>query len=156
MNRFHVHLTVKDLNQSTDFYRKLFNQAPNVEKPDYAKWMLDDPRINFAISTHGKTGVNHFGFQADDDIGLNQLRQRAEAAAGPSILDEGETSCCYANSNKHWTQDPDGMPWEHFFTMAEAQTYENKSAIDYPTSPKDNNAQNICCVPSGISAGGCC
>ena len=94
MKRFHVHLSVDDLAQSIGFYSRLFGQAPAVERTDYAKWMLDDPRVNFAISARGHAlGVNHFGFQAEDTAELQVLKQRADAAAGDAVLDQGETAC---------------------------------------------------------------
>ena len=117
MKRFHVHVHVDDLPASIAFYSKLFAAAPTRVEPDYAKWMLDDPRVNFAISTRGgKPGVDHLGFQTDDAGELAELKARAEAA-DMSVLDEGETTCCYHRSEKHWVTDPQGIAWEHFHTL---------------------------------------
>ena len=121
--RFHVHLHVDDLNQSIAFYNQLFAAEPARHEADYAKWMLEDPPVNFAISTRGQgTGIDHLGIQVDNDADLAELKARAAAAAGP-VLDEGETSCCYARSEKHWTTDPQGVAWEHFHTLADIPTF---------------------------------
>lgn len=119
MKRFHVHLHVEDLAHSVAFYSKLFASAPTRTEADYAKWMLDDPRVNFAISTRGSApGVDHLGMQTDDAAELAELKQRAEAA-DMALLAEGETSCCYARSEKHWVTDPQGIAWEHFHTLGD-------------------------------------
>ena len=153
MKRFHVHLAVENLAASTLFYNNLFGQQPNVEKPDYVKWLLDDPMVNFAISNRGEeNGLNHFGFQAADETELGELKQRAEAAAGEAILDEGQTTCCYANSEKHWVTDPAGIAWEHYHTMSAAQTY-NAEPTQTPTAAQASG----CCVPEAATAPkGCC
>ncbi|MBC7955695.1 MAG: glyoxalase/bleomycin resistance/dioxygenase family protein [Cytophagales bacterium] len=118
MNRFHVHAHVEDLPASIAFYTKMFAAEPTRVESDYAKWMLDDPRINFAISSRGgKPGVDHLGFQTDTVEELAVLKARAEAA-DMTLLDEGETSCCYARSDKHWITDPQGIAWEHFHTLS--------------------------------------
>ena len=117
MKRFHVHAHVEDLQASIAFYSKLFAAAPARTESDYAKWMLEDPRINFAISTRGgKPGVDHLGIQTDDADELAGLKARAQAA-DMTLLDEGETTCCYARSEKHWVTDPQGIAWEHFHTL---------------------------------------
>ena len=117
MKRFHVHAHVEDLSASVAFYSKLFGAEPARLESDYAKWMLDDPRINFAISTRGgKPGVDHLGIQTDDAEELAELKARAQAA-DLSLFDEGEVSCCYARSEKHWVTDPQGIAWEHFHTL---------------------------------------
>jgi len=140
MKRFHVHLHVNDLAASIGFYSKLFAAAPTRVEGDYAKWMLDDPRLNFAISTRGaKSGVDHLGFQADDEAELAQLRQRAEAA-DRSVLDEGVTTCCYARSEKHWVTDPQGVAWEHFHTLANIPVFNEASAA--------TGGATGCCAPS--------
>lgn len=150
MKRFHAHITVTDMAANIDFYSKLFGQAPTVTKEDYAKWMLDDPRVNFAISTHGNTtGVNHFGLQADGESELAHLKQQAEAAAGHDMNDAAEETCCYAVSKKYWVVDPSGIPWEQYASMAESKTYYDEAAGDG------------CCVPSAPSqpteaTKGCC
>ena len=117
MKRFHAHVHVDDLAQSIAFYSKLFAAAPTRVEADYAKWMLEDPRVNFAISTRGATpGLDHFGLQTDDAAELAELKARAEAA-DMALLDEGNTTCCYARSEKHWVTDPQGIAWEHFRTL---------------------------------------
>lgn len=138
MNRFHVHLNVSDLAASTRFYTELFATPPSVQKADYAKWMLEDPRVNFAISTRGsKIGVDHLGIQTETEEELGELRARA-VAAGMTLLDEGETSCCYARSDKYWLQDPQGLAWEGFRTLADVPLYGE--------TPKVEQAKSACCV----------
>ena len=118
MKRFHVHLHVDDLDKNIAFYSKLFGAEPSRVESDYAKWMLDDPRVNFAISTRGNqaTGLDHLGFQVDEATELAELKQRAQAGE-IALLDEGRTTCCYAHSDKHWITDPQGVAWEHFHTL---------------------------------------
>lgn len=123
MNRFHVHLNVTDLAASIRFYSALFAAEPTVVKSDYAKWMLDDPRVNFAISNTGRApGIDHLGLQTDDEAGLAELGRRIDAA-GQAAIREDATVCCYAQSDKVWTEDPQGMRWETFHTFGEATTY---------------------------------
>ena len=118
MKRFHVHAHVEDLQASIAFYSKMFGAEPTRVESDYAKWMIEDPRINFAISTRGgKPGVDHLGIQTDTEEELAELKARAQAA-DMALLDEGETTCCYARSEKHWVTDPQGIAWEHFHTLA--------------------------------------
>jgi catechol 2,3-dioxygenase-like lactoylglutathione lyase family enzyme len=149
MKRFHVHLAVDDLEASIAFYSRLFGQGPSRREADYAKWMLDDPRVNFALSARGHApGVNHFGMQADSPEELAQLRHQAEAADAGAILDEGETVCCYARSDKHWVTDPQGLAWEHFVSLGESLTYG-----------QDRPDAAACCLPEPPAAGGvkkCC
>ncbi|NND00971.1 MAG: glyoxalase/bleomycin resistance/dioxygenase family protein, partial [Gammaproteobacteria bacterium] len=112
MKRMHIHIGVENLDQGIEFYNALFGVQPVKTKTDYAKWMLDDPRINFAISTRpGKTGVDHLGLQVDGDDELEELRTRLKSA-DMSVFDEGETVCCYAHSDKSWVKDPSGIAWE--------------------------------------------
>ncbi|MBI5718471.1 MAG: glyoxalase/bleomycin resistance/dioxygenase family protein [Burkholderiales bacterium] len=128
MKRFHVHVHVDDLARSVAFYSKLFAAAPARLEGDYAKWMLDDPRINFAISARGaKAGVDHLGFQVDDASELAELKARAEAA-GMALQDEGETTCCYARSEKHWVTDPQGVAWEQFHTLGGIPVFSEAAA----------------------------
>jgi catechol 2,3-dioxygenase-like lactoylglutathione lyase family enzyme len=123
MKRFHVHVNVDQLDQSIRFYTTLFGAAPSVLKPDYAKWMLDDPRINFAISQRGrKAGVDHLGLQADDTAELAAIGARLQAADAVALAEQG-TTCCYAHSDKFWAEDPQGVRWESFHTHGEATTY---------------------------------
>ena len=123
MKRLHVHVAVDDLNKSIGFYSKLFGTAPSVTKPDYAKWMLDDPRVNFAISSRNAgQGIDHLGIQVDSDSELRELAGRLQAA-GEATRDQEATTCCYAQSNKSWVNDPSGIRWETFFTFGEATAY---------------------------------
>jgi len=163
MKRFHVHLTVDDLDANIAFYSQLFGQAPTRQETDYAKWMLEDPRVNFAISARGHgQGVNHFGIQADSAEELSALRRQAEAASGGQLLDEGETTCCYARSDKHWVTDPQGMPWEHYVTMGSSVTFGDTPTLDdtaccVPTSAHAQPAeQSACCAPAPTASGSKC
>jgi catechol 2,3-dioxygenase-like lactoylglutathione lyase family enzyme len=123
MKRFHVHLAVDDLAQSIGFYSALFGGAPAVRQPDYAKWMLEDPRVNFAISSRGlPAGIDHLGLQVDSDDELAELRNRVAGARLPAA-DQENAACCYARSNKTWTRDPQGVAWEAFHTMEQVATY---------------------------------
>ena len=117
MKRFHVHVHVDDLAKNIAFYSAMFDQPPARTESDYAKWMLDDPPVNFAISTRGNaTGVDHLGIQVDSKEQLQELRGRA-AKADMALLDEGETTCCYARSDKYWVTDPQGIAWEQYHTL---------------------------------------
>ena len=117
MKRFHVHVHVNDLAKNIAFYSAMFNQQPTRTEGDYAKWMLEDPPVNFAISTRGEaTGVDHLGIQVDSKEQLTEIRGHA-AQADMAILDEGETTCCYARSDKYWVTDPQGVAWEQFHTL---------------------------------------
>ena len=128
MKRFHVHAHVENLQASIDFYSKMFAAEPTRVESDYAKWMLDDPRINFAISTRGtQLGIDHLGIQAEDATELAELKARAQAA-DMALLDEGKTSCCYARSEKHWVTDPQGIAWEHFHTLGSIPLFSEKAA----------------------------
>ena len=123
MKRFHVHAHVENLPTSIAFYSKMFGAEPARVEGDYAKWMLDDPRINFAISTRGgKPGVDHLGIQTDTEEELVALKQQAQAAQ-MTLLDVGETSCCYARSDKYWLTDPQGIAWEQFHTLGSIPTF---------------------------------
>lgn len=123
MKRFHVHVHVEDLPQSIAFYSHLFAAEPTRIESDYAKWMLEDPRVNFAISTRGaQPGVDHLGIQVDDASELAALEAQAEAA-DMTLLEVGETTCCYARSTKHWVVDPQGVAWERFHTLADIPVF---------------------------------
>jgi catechol 2,3-dioxygenase-like lactoylglutathione lyase family enzyme len=129
MKRLHVHVGVSDLAASIRFYSTLFATAPSVVKPDYAKWMLEDPRVNFAISTgRDGVGVSHLGLQAETADELAEVSERLDAAGRP-VLAEGATTCCYAQSDKSWISDPDGVVWEAFHTSGEATTYGTSPAL---------------------------
>ncbi len=123
MKRLHVHIAVEDLQRSVDFYSTLFAAEPTVRKDDYAKWMLDDPRVNLAISARGAaTGVEHLGIQAETGEELAEVYDRLKRADAP-VLEEGATTCCYAKSEKSWVSDPAGVPWEVFHTVGESAVY---------------------------------
>lgn len=154
MKRLHVHVGVSDLDRSLAFYSALFAAPPTVVKPDYAKWMLDDPRVNFAISSgqHESKGVEHLGIQAEDTAELAEVYSRLQAADRP-ILDEGRTTCCYAKSEKSWIADPDGVTWEAFFTDGEASRYGDSPAL---SALSDNAAAGNCCAPAVLAAEPAC
>jgi catechol 2,3-dioxygenase-like lactoylglutathione lyase family enzyme len=131
MKRLHVHVGVGDLDASIAFYSRFFGAEPVVTKGDYAKWMLEDPRVNFAISTgqHEGRGVQHLGIQTESAGELGEVYRRLETAGQP-VLEEGETTCCYAQSEKSWVADPDGVAWEAFFTHGEAAIYGDSPALE--------------------------
>lgn len=142
MKRLHVHVSVDDLNQSIGFYSTLFGATPSVLKDDYAKWMLDDPRVNFAISTRAaEAGLSHLGIQVDEPGELSDIAGRLQDA-GASTVDETATTCCYARSDKTWVSDPSGIRWETFRTFGEATVYgEDLSAVPAPAPAKSSG----CC-----------
>lgn len=146
MKRFHVHLAVGDLEQSTKFYTDLFGSAPTVQKEDYAKWMLDDPRVNFAISARGREpGLDHLGIQVENETELKEVSKRLKAV-DMQIFDEGQTTCCYAKSEKAWVVDPQNIAWETFLTTGQATVYGNDNSVssaEIPTSRK-----SACCAPA--------
>jgi catechol 2,3-dioxygenase-like lactoylglutathione lyase family enzyme len=162
MNRFHVHLNVADLDAGIRFYSALFAAEPIVRKSDYAKWMLEDPRVNFAISNTGRTpGIDHLGIQVDEAAGLAELGRRLDVAGG-TVVPEEAAVCCYAKSDKLWTEDPQGTRWETFHTTGEATTYyagESACATDGAActpnvadkKPKVDKG-SPCCAPNS----GCC
>lgn len=160
MNRFHVHLNVDQLDSSIRFYTTLFGTVPTVLKPDYAKWMLDDPRVNFAISQRGRTaGVDHLGLQVEDEAELAAISARLQSADAIALAEKA-TTCCYAHSDKYWAEDPQGVRWESFRTLGEATTYTGAADTDA------TRAGSSCCGPatptrSAASCGpnadsGCC
>lgn len=156
MKRFHVHLHVSDLDKNIGFYSALFNQPPTRTEGDYAKWMLEDPPVNFAISTRGTTpGLDHLGFQVGSTEELAELKSQAQAA-DMALLDEGETTCCYARSDKYWITDPQGVAWEQFHTLDNIPVFSESapasgSACCAPAAPAS------CCGPADkTSVSGCC
>jgi catechol 2,3-dioxygenase-like lactoylglutathione lyase family enzyme len=146
MKRLHVHVGVTDLEQSISFYSTLFAAEPTVHKADYAKWMLDDPRVNFAISSgqHATKGIEHLGIQVENSEELSQVYDRLKAADRP-VLEEGATTCCYAKSEKSWVSDPDGVVWEAFHTNGEATVYGDSPRL---SALSDNAAETNCCAPA--------
>lgn len=147
MKRFHVHLGVPDLAASIRFYSGLFGSEPTVRKDDYAKWMLDDPRVNFAISQRegGRKGLNHLGLQAEDENELAGIRAQFEAADRDVTLAEPNVSCCYARGNKHWVTDPQGIAWEAFHTFDTIAVYDG--------SKLEGADAKACCGPETAAAG---
>jgi catechol 2,3-dioxygenase-like lactoylglutathione lyase family enzyme len=159
MKRFHAHLFVDDLQANIRFYSAVFGAQPTVLKDDYAKWMVEDPRVNFAISTRGTAaGLDHFGIQTDDAAELREMKARVQEA-DLAVADDGMTTCCYARSDKHWITDPQGIAWEHFQTLGDIPVFHEKASESESTQP-------ACCAPrSGSgktlnipikSAGACC
>jgi extradiol dioxygenase family protein len=137
MKRFHVHVSVDDLAASVRFYSTVFAASPTILKDDYAKWMLEDPRINFAISRRGtKSGLDHLGVQLESDAELTELRKQV-AAAELAALDQPNAECCYVRSDKYWTIDPQGIAWETFHTLESIPVYGESD----PAAPK------ACCMP---------
>ena len=146
MKRLHVHLGVEDLAQSIRFYSTLFAAEPTVLKTDYAKWMLDDPRVNFAISQgHGAAGIQHLGIQAQDADELAEIYGRLQQADRP-VLEEGATVCCYAQSEKSWISDPQGLAWETFLTRGDSTVYGGNGPAIGSNIPA--RAASGCCGPA--------
>jgi catechol 2,3-dioxygenase-like lactoylglutathione lyase family enzyme len=148
MKRLHVHVSVADLDQSVRFYATLFAAEPSVLKPDYAKWMLDDPRVNFAISQRGgAVGVQHLGIQAEDTAELGEIYDRLKQAERP-IVAQAATICCYAKSDKQWIADPQGVAWETFLTQGEATVYGDGGSIEKLQAATGE----VCCEPALTAA----
>jgi catechol 2,3-dioxygenase-like lactoylglutathione lyase family enzyme len=149
VKRLHIHVGVNDLSQSVRFYSTLFEAEPTVLKDDYAKWMLEDPRVNFAISAgqHSTKGIQHLGVQAENREELAEVYARLTAADRP-VLEEGRTTCCYAKSEKSWITDPDGIVWETFHTDGEATTYGDNPALG---TLSDNLGEDKCCLPKAAA-----
>jgi catechol 2,3-dioxygenase-like lactoylglutathione lyase family enzyme len=144
MKRFHVHVAVDDLDRSIGFYSALFATQPSVVKADYAKWMLDDPRVNFAISTRGRQpGLDHLGIQAESGDELKEIYARLHEADG-AIIEQGQTSCCYAKSQKSWIDDPSGISWEAFHTTGESTDYGDGSGERAARVAHEKS----CCAPA--------
>lgn len=145
MKRFHVHVGVRNLDESIRFYSGLFGIEPTVRKPDYAKWMIDDPRINFAISQRSaKFGVNHLGLQVDESEELPEIKERFAAADKTSLVDEVGVTCCYAKSDKHWVTDPQGVAWEGWHSLGQVEIHEATSEVVQPETLE----QAGCCTPT--------
>ena len=149
MKRLHVHVGVDDLAQSVRFYSTIFASEPTVLKDDYAKWMLSDPRVNFAISAgqHPAKGVQHLGIQVDSTDELGEVYARLKAADRP-VLEEGRTTCCYAKSEKSWIADPDGLVWETFYTDGAATTYGDSPPLG---TLADSLGDDKCCLPKAAA-----
>lgn len=167
MKRFHVHVSVDNIPKAVKFYSQMFGEQPTVEKTDYAKWMLADPRVNFAISARGRAaGLDHLGIQVENKEELKEVYGRMENAG--QLLPQGETTCCYAKSEKSWVHDPQGIAWEAFHTTGEATVYGEGempagegSACCVPLAPSAEK-EAACCVPSAAkgdttaTGGSCC
>ena len=154
MKRLHVHVAVENLEHSVAFYSALFATSPAVLKTDYAKWMLDDPRVNFAISTRGReAGLDHLGIQVENKGELAEVYGRLQEAGG-IVIEQAETTCCYAKSEKSWIDDPAGIAWETFLTTGESTDYGDGTGEH---EPRVANAK-ACCMPNANpdSAATCC
>jgi hypothetical protein len=163
MKRMHVHVSVDDLTHSIQFYSTLFAAQPTVTKPDYAKWMLDDPRVNFAISIgNGRKGLDHLGIQVETPDELQEVYGRLRQADRP-VLDEGATVCCYAQSEKSWIIDPQGLSWETFHTSGESTVYGDSADLGpirilAGACCTSETPQDACCAPKAepLPAAACC
>ena len=155
MKRLHVHVAVSDLPQSVGFYSALFAAQPTVLKTDYAKWMLDDPHVNFAISTRGREpGLDHLGIQVENQEELHEVYDRLRQAGG-NMIEQGETTCCYAKSEKSWIDDPAGIAWETFHTTGESTVYGDGSGENQARIAHEK--QSACCAPQAVpSSSACC
>jgi lactoylglutathione lyase len=148
MKRFHMHVAVKDLDASVRFYSTLFGTDPTVRKPDYAKWMLDDPRVNFAISARaGEAGIDHVGIQAENEAELEDVRARL-ARADQAYVAQKEVACCYARSNKYWVEDPEGIAWEAWHTLEDVPVYGSGTRPSVAEAAKPV----ACCAPAAATA----
>lgn len=149
MKRLHVHVSVDDLPESIRFYSGLFAAEPTMRRADYAKWLLDDPRVNFAISQRGgTTGIEHLGIQVETADELAEVQARLRAAGRP-VLEEGATTCCYAKSEKSWIGDPQGIAWEAFLTTGESTVYGDNPELGRPAGAccTPETPQGVCCPP---------
>ncbi len=151
MKRLHVHLSVDNLEQNINFYSTLFGCQPTVQHGDYAKWMLEDPRVNFAISNRSKTvGLDHLGIQAENESELQGIKQQLDATQTPIDTQEG-TACCYSQSDKHWVTDPQGIAWESFHTLNKIPTFNGQE--------NESDAGSACCpapAPELAKKSSCC
>jgi catechol 2,3-dioxygenase-like lactoylglutathione lyase family enzyme len=158
MKRLHVHVSVDDLQGSIRFYSGLFGTQPTVAKPDYAKWMLDDPRVNFAISARcEKAGVDHLGIQVETPDELREVHGRLQQAERP-VLEEGATTCCYAESEKAWTSDPQGLLWESFMTTGESTVFGDDTRLAGFRTSGGKAESSPCCgaEPAPVIEAACC
>jgi catechol 2,3-dioxygenase-like lactoylglutathione lyase family enzyme len=163
MKRLHVHVAVDDLAESVRFYATLFAAEPTVAKPDYAKWMLDDPRVNFAISARraARTGVEHLGIQVETEAELADVYDRLSRADRP-VVEQQATTCCYARSDKQWISDPQGVAWETFLTRGQAVDYGRPGAAgrlvrtEEPSAETAPPSAGACCGPARPAAAAAC
>jgi catechol 2,3-dioxygenase-like lactoylglutathione lyase family enzyme len=160
MKRFHVNVSVRDLPESIRFYTALFAAEPTVRKDDYAKWMVDDPRINFAISRRGfPAGINHLGIQVESAAELTAMRAQL-TRADSALVEQTGAACCYANSDKYWVTDPAGVAWETFHTLDAIPVHGEDAAVAPTASgccvPRRATTNERCCVPAPETAEDCC
>lgn len=166
MKRLHIHISVNELSESKKFYSTIFNAAPSVEREDYAKWDLDEPAVNFAISNHGHPrGLNHLGIQVDSEDELAQIAERLDKAEITASKQEG-ASCCYSRSNKHWALDPQGIAWESFHTLGDIPIFgedtktgleDESSACCIPLHIRESDGEDAAtCIPNEADTTGCC
>ncbi len=161
MKRFHVHVAVEDLSASIRFYSTLFGSSPSVTEADYAKWMIDDPRVNFAISSRGRNGgVNHLGFQVDSAAELVEMKSQLEAA-DTALIEETAIECCYARSDKYWITDPSGIAWETFHSLGQVPVYgeegeQTQDSCRAPMAAPEGSTQNSGCAPVQSKAKNSC
>ncbi|WP_031433221.1 ArsI/CadI family heavy metal resistance metalloenzyme [Methylomarinum vadi] len=149
MKRLHIHLAVEDLEQNIDFYSTLFGCRPTVQHEDYAKWMLDDPRVNFAISNRSKRlGLDHLGIQAENEEELHAIKHQLDATQAP-IEEQNGAACCYARSDKYWITDPQGIAWESFHSLSEIPTFNDSQATSDGENP-------FTCRPAASKSSSCC
>jgi catechol 2,3-dioxygenase-like lactoylglutathione lyase family enzyme len=161
MKRMHVHVSVDDIPKAIGFYSALFAAQPSVVKPDYAKWMLDDPQVNFAISMRGRaSGLDHLGIQVEDQAELHEVYARLGQAGG-EVTEQGETTCCYAKSEKSWIDDPAGISWETFLTTGESTVYGDgtgERSGEARIAQAGDAKAGACCTPTPAAAkdSACC
>ena len=155
MKRLHINLTTADLTRSIAFYNDLFEQEPTVLKPDYAKWLLDNPRVNFSLSTHGSTpGIDHLGIEAEEPAEFEQMRARLRDSA-KDIFEQPDVSCCYATSSKAWVRDPNGVAWETFISH-DSTTHYGDGSIERAKAADEDVSTTGCCAAADEKSGSCC
>ena len=156
MKRMHLHVGVEDLDEAIRFYNAVFGAEPVKRKPNYAKWMLDEPRVNFAVSVRPRAvGLNHLGIQVDEESELSEIRERVRQAS-LSAFEEGETVCCYARSDKSWVVDPAGIPWEAYRTMEDAEFYYDLPGRMHPSAHPGHTSRDEMPAAHAIASGSCC
>ena len=158
MKRLHVHVSVEDIQTSIPFYSKMFGSDPTILKSDYAKWQLEDPKVNFAISSRGApVGLNHLGIQVESEPELGEMKMRLDSIES-DVVEQIGTACCYAKSDKYWVNDPAGIPWETFHTLDSIPVFNDELAAGccVPESASSSKAQSSCCTPSSPTKKSCC
>jgi len=156
MKRMHIHISVNEMEKSIGFYSSIFGVKPTIERDDYAKWQVDEPAVNFAISNRGHAiGVNHLGIQVDSEAELEDIAQRLDDAEITTATQIG-TSCCYAHSNKHWAMDPQGVAWESFHTLKNLAIFGEQSVATNDEQSDQDQTDAACCVSNETSDSACC